>query len=115
MPLPLSRTENSTRAAPISRETISTYPRSVNLRALVVRLSSTRLRATGCPSRSSLVGGSSRTVSCFSSAIGRTMSLTESRIALTEKGTGSRSTSSSPPRASSMMSLATELRPSAAL
>ena len=93
----------------------STNPSAVNLRALVVRLSRTRLSATGWPIRKSASGGVSRTVRLFSSAIGWTMSRTDSRMSVTENGIGSRSTSRSPPRASSITSLATELRPKAAL
>ena len=56
-----------------------------------------------------------RTSRPFSSAIGSTMSRTDSKMSATENGIGSRSTSRSPPRASSITSLATELRPNAAL
>ena len=56
MPRPVSRTENSMRRATVWRATTSTNPSAVNLRALVVRLSSTRLSATGCPIRKSASG-----------------------------------------------------------
>ena len=65
--------------------------------------------------RKSASGAVTRTVSVFSSAIGCTMSRTDSRMSVTENGIGSRSTSRSPPRASSITSLATELSPNAAL
>src|SRR3989442_12196794 len=52
-------------------------------------LSSTRLRATGCPGRSAAVGGSSPPGGRFPSAIRRPVAVTEARVALTEKGTGS--------------------------
>ena len=115
MPRPVSRTENSNRRAPVCRAMTSTDPSAVNLRALVVRLSSTRLSATGCPIRKSASGGVSRTAKLFSSAIGCTMSRTDSRMSVTLNGIGSRSTRRSPPRANSMTSLATELSPNAAL
>ena len=56
-----------------------------------------------------------RIASPFSSAIGCTIARTDCMSSDTEKGMGLRSTSRSPPRASSMTSLASELKPSAAL
>ena len=60
-------------------------------------------------------GVCTRTSSPFASAIGSTMTRTDSKMSVIETGIGSRSTSRSPPRASSITSLATELRPKAAL
>ena len=88
IPRPVSRTVNSTRRGPLCRATTSTKPSAVNLRALVVRLSSTRLNATGWPIRKSASGAVSRTVRLFSSAMGCTMSRTDSRMSVTENGIG---------------------------
>src|SRR5213080_3084251 len=96
MPSPESRTENSRRVAPTGRAAISTKPASVNLTALVARLSSTRPSARAWPMRRSGTGWTSWTSSRFSSASGSTMPRTELRISTTEKGWGPRSSSRSP-------------------
>ena len=56
MPRPVSRTENSMQRASGWTAVTSTKPSAVNLRALVVRLSRTRLSATGWPIRKSASG-----------------------------------------------------------
>ena len=115
MPGPVSRTVNLIRVGDCSTATMSTDPRSVNFRALVVRFKSTRRSARAWPSRRSVVGSVTPTVRPFSAAMGRTMSHTDSSSSLTDRGVGRSSASWSPPRASSIVSLVSELRPNAAL
>src|SRR5439155_227353 len=88
IPAPVSRTENSTWMSSVATAATSTKPCSGNLRALHVRLSSARESATGCPMRTSPVGGRRCTVRPCSSAIGRTMSCTDSSVCVTENGQG---------------------------
>ena len=64
---PGPRTRPRGRRSP--RAVTSTNPSAVNLSALVVRLSSTRLSATGWPIRKSASGAVSRTARLFSSAM----------------------------------------------
>src|SRR5207249_5059258 len=101
MPGPVSRTKNLTRVADCSAATISTDPRSVNLRALVVRLRSTRRSARACPRRRSVVGSLTSTARPFSAAMGRTMSHTDSSSSARDTGAGRSSASWSPPCATS--------------
>src|SRR5207247_28746 len=86
-PRAVSHTENSSRFRSRGRAAISTEPASVNLTALVARLSSTRESARGCPMRRSGTGCTSRTSSCFSSARGRIMSPTDANTAEPENRT----------------------------
>ena len=92
----------------------TTDPCDVYFKALVRRLSNTRLSAAGNPTRPSTAGSTREIGIPFSSLMGSTVSHTASMTSATEKGTGRPSTSRWSPRTASMTSQASAFSPSAA-